>query len=447
MRIIIAGAGAVGAHLGQMLSQGKHDIVLLDPLEEKLRSIGSNIDLMTLTGSGTSISDLTNAGVKRSDLLISVAKHEETNITAAIIGKKLGAKKTIARIDNEEYLFPNNREHFLNLGIDYLIYPEKIAAREIIGLINRTGSTEIVDFSGGKLSLLVIKLEENAPIIDKTLVEITRDIERNEYRAVAITRNSKTIIPRGEDKFKPGDTVYVVTNKKESVDDIMEYSGKKHFEIRDVMIAGGSRIGKTAAKELGLNHNVKLIELDREKSYSLSNFLNNALVINGDTRDMKLLLDEGLPRMDAFIAVTGNSETNILSCLVAKRMGVKKTFAEVENMDYIHLAENMGIDTIVNKKLITASRIFRFTMSEELTNVKCLTGTDAEVMEFVAKPDSKITKGSLTQVGFPKDSIVGGVIRGDSSFIANGYTVIKPYDKVVVFALPSAIEKLGKYFN
>lgn len=449
MRIIISGAGAVGAHIGKMLSQGKHDITLLDPDEDKLRQIGANLDLMTLTGSGTSIRDLLNGGVKRADLFIAVAKLEETNITSAILGKQLGAKKTIARIDNNEYLYPDNLDYFNNLGIDYLIYPEKIAAREIISLINQTGSTEIVDFSNGKLTLFVIKLEESAPIINKTLSETAQEIERHEYRAVAITRNYKTIIPTGKDKFLPGDTVYVITNKTsdEGINELMEYSGKKLYDIRNIMILGGSRIGRATAKELGRQHNVKLIEINREKSYQLSNQLNNALVINGDGRDRDLLMEEGLSNMDAFIAVSGNSETNILSCILAKRMGVKKTFAEVENMDYITLAENMGIDTIINKKLITASRIFRFTMTEELTNIKCLTGTDAEVMEFEVKPNSKITQGSLKQINLPKDSIIGGVIRGETSFIANGYTMIKPNDKVVVFALPSAIEKISKFFN
>ncbi len=449
MRIIISGAGAVGAHIGKMLSQGRHDITLLDPNEDKLRQIGANLDLMTLTGSGISISDLLNGGIKRADLFIAVAKYEETNITSAILAKQLGAKKTIARIDNGEYLYPDNLEYFNNLGIDYLIYPEKIAAREIISLINQTGSTEIVDFSNGLLTLFVIKLEESAPIINKTLTEVAQEIERHEYRAVAITRNYKTIIPGGKDKFLPGDTVYVITNKTsdDGISELMEYSGKKLYDIRNIMILGGSRIGRATAKELGRQHNVKLIEINREKSYQISNQLNNALVINGDGRDRDLLMEEGLQNMDAFIAVSGNSETNILSCILAKRMGVKKTFAEVENMDYITLAENMGIDTIINKKMITASRIFRFTMSEQLTNIKCLTGTDAEVMEFEVKPNSKITHGSLKQINFPKDSIIGGVIRGETGFIANGYTMIKPNDRVVVFALPSAIEKISKFFN
>jgi trk system potassium uptake protein TrkA len=246
--------------------------------------------------------------------------------------------------------------------------------------------------------------------------------------------------------FLAGDMVYVISNQS-GVPDLMESSGKKKIDINNIMILGGSRIGMLTAKEIGANNNVKLIELDREKSYRLSNLLNNTLVINGDGRDMNLLMEEGLNNMDAFISVTGDSETNILSCVLAKNMGVKKTIAEVENMDYIALAENMGIDNIINKKLVTASRIFQFTTDQFVSSIKYLTGTDAEVMEFVVKKESKITKGILNQINFPEGSIIGGVIRDKSSFIANGYTLIQPNDKVVVFALPSAINKVGKFFN
>ncbi len=446
MRIIVAGAGAVGSHLAKMLSQENHDIVVIDPDEEKLKQVGANLDVLTRVGSATSISMLIDADIKRADLFIAVATSEETNITAAILGKKLGAAKTIARIDNQEYLYAKYKEYFTSMGIDYMIYPEKIASREIVGLLEQTGGSDLVDFSGGMLSFMAIKLEEDAPIINRTLEEVSNSTENHEYRAVAINRNNETIIPRGDNKFMAGDVVYVISNQA-GAGDLLEYSGKKKFDIRNIMILGGSRIGMLTAKDLGTQHNVKLIELDREKSYRLSNMLNNTLVINGDGRDMQLLLGEGLKNMDAFIAVTGDSETNILSCMLARNMGVKKTVAEIENMDYIALAENMGIDTIINKKIITASRIFRFTTSEAVSSIRCLTGTDAEVMEFIAKPDSKITKGTLNQIGFPDDSIVGGVVRGKTSFIANGYTLIKPDDRVVVFALPSAIKKVGKFFN
>jgi trk system potassium uptake protein TrkA len=446
MRIIVAGAGEVGSHLAKMLSQENHDIVLIDPDEEKLKQIGANLDVLTRTGSATSISLLIDSDVKRADLFIAVATSEETNITASILSKKLGAKKTIARIDNQEYLFPKYKDHFISLGIDYMIYPEMLASREVVGLLEQTGTTTVFDFSGGKLTLFAIKLDEDAPIINKSIIETTQGIDYQNYRVVAITRNGETIIPRGEDKFLVGDMIYVISNQT-GIPGLMEFSGKKKYDIHNIMVLGGSRIGLLTSKELGNQHNVKLIELDREKSYRLSNYLNNTLVINGDGRDMNLLIEEGIKNMDAFIAVTGDSETNILSCVLAKNMGVKKTIAEVENMDYITLAENMGIDTIINKKLVTASRIFHFTANETVTSIKYLTGTEAEVLEFVAKEDSKITKGALNQLDFPKDSIIGGVIRDKSSFIANGYTIIKPNDRVVVFALPSAINKVGKFFN
>lgn len=446
MRIVVAGAGEVGSHLAKMLSQENHDIILIDPDEEKLKVVTGSYDVLTRIGSATSINLLVDADIKKSDLFIAVTTREETNITASILSKRLGAAKTIARIDNQEYLLPKYKEHFLNMGVDYMIYPEKIASRELLGLIQQSGTTEIVDFSGGKLSLFVIKIESDAPIVDKTIREAHEIVQKDEYRTVAITRDGNTIVPKGDQKFNAGDLVYIVSNQGVS-SDFVEFSGKKKYDIRNIMILGGSRIGMLTAKELGNQHNVKLIELDRSKSYRLSNYLNNTLVINGDGRNMNLLLEEGLKNMDAFIAVTGDSETNILSSVVAKNFGVKKTIAEVENMDYIALAENMGIDTIINKKLITASRIFRFTASESVSAVKCLTGTDAEVMEFIAKPKSKITQGPLNSIEFPNNSMIGGVVRGKSSFIANGNTQIKPDDRVVVFAMPSAINKVGKLFS
>ncbi len=446
MKIIVAGAGAIGSHLAKMLSQENHDIVLIDPDEAKLRQVGSNLDVMTRTGSATSLSDLLDCGVKKADLFISVARKEETNITASILSKRLGAKKTIARIDNQEYLYLKHRDHFINLGIDYMIYPEKIASREVVGLLHQTGSTDLVDFSGGKLSLFVTKLDEKSKISGMRLNEIASEEDKHEFRAVAITREGKTIIPDGDFAVEVGDYIYVIATQ-EGIDHLLELSGKKKIDIRDIMILGGSRIGMLTAKDLGAQHNIKLIEQDRERSYKLSNMLNNTLVINGDGRDVNLLLEEGLENMDAFIAVTGDSEINILSCMLARKMGVKKTICEVEIIDYIALAENMGIDTIINKKLIAASRIFQFTTSDAVSSVTCLTGTDAEVVEYDVKEGSKISKASLNQISFPKNSMVGGVIRGESSFIANGYTLIKPGDKVVVFSLPSAIPKVSKLFS
>ncbi len=445
MKIIVAGAGEVGTHLAKMLSSEFHDITVIDPDSESLKSIDSNLDLLTITGSATSFETLKEAKVKKADLFIAVTFSEETNITAAIIAKKLGAKKTVARVDNYEYIEPENISHFIHLGIDYLIYPERIAAREIVNLLGQGEIFESVDFSGGKLSLYVLKLDEKALVLNKSLQDIDKDRNIN-FRAVAIARHGKTIIPRGSDQFQLNDLAYVVTNKA-GIKDVMKYSGKKKIDIKNVMILGGSRIGKRVAKSLENRFNIKLIEIDKNKSTKLADYLNNSLVINGDGRNIDLLNQEGLANMDTFIAVTGNSETNILSCLLAKKMGVKKTIAEIENIDYIDLGESMGIDTIINKKLITASRIVKFTMSAEVETMKCLTGSDADVLEFVAKENSKITKEILKKIDFPKDAIVGGIIRGKKSFIATGETIIQADDRVVVFALPTAVKKLDNLFN
>jgi trk system potassium uptake protein TrkA len=448
MNIIIAGAGETGLHLAKMLSNENHDIVVIDTNEEKLKVIHSTMDLLTIHGSATSISTLQDASIKKADLLIAVTMSEEVNITSALLGKKLGAAKTIARVDNQELIFPNNREIFLNMGIDYMIYPESLAAKEIIGLLHQTGTSDVVDFTGGKLSLYVLKLaEHDSPIINKTLNDFTKEGEHSLFRAVAIKRNGDTIIPKGEDVFQLNDIVYVITGQS-GIDDLMDYTGKEVFTANNIMILGGSRIGKNTAEGLGSHHNIKLIEMDRSKSYQLSNALKNTLVINGDGRDLELLREEKLEQMDAFVAVTGSSETNILASLHAKSLGVKKTIAEVENFNYIELAEKLGIDTIVNKKISTASRIFRFTTTTgEVSSVKCLRGTEAEVMEFVVQPGARVTKGPIQDISFPKDAIIGGIIRGKNSYIAKGETLIRPNDKVVAFALPGAIKDIGKYFS
>jgi trk system potassium uptake protein len=446
MKIIIAGAGEVGTHLAKMLSTENHDIIVIDPDAIKLQYINNHFDILTIKGSAASIEILKEADIHKADLFVAVTPTEELNIIASILGKKLGAKMTISRIDNQEYLFPKNKKYFFDLGIDSLIYPEKLAANEVINLLNQTGTTEIVDFSGGLLSLYVIKLDEHAPIINQSMVEASNNDKEFNYRAVAIHRNGKTIIPRGSDVFMTGDLVHVITNKA-GVKKLMEYSGKKNIALNNLMIIGGSRIGRRVARKLQNQYNIKLIEYNRERSVEASDLLHNTLVINGDGRNIDLLIEEGVKKMDALIAVTENSETNILSCLAGKRFGIKKTIAEIENIDYIDLAENIEVDTIINKKLIAASHIYAFTLSADVQSVRCLTGTDADVLEFVASPGSRVTRSPLRELNFPEDAIIGGVIRNNESIIAKGSTQIKDNDNVVVFALPSEVKKIEKYFN
>ena len=302
MRIILAGAGEVGTHLIKMLSNEDHDIIVIDNDPERLKSIGSSMDVMTLEGNANSISILKESKISRADLFIAVTYSEDVNITAAILSKKLGAKKTIARIDNDEFLLQANKEIFSNLGIDYMIYPEKIAAREIVGLLAQTGSTEVVEFTGGKLQMFVVRLDEDAPILGQKLRDLTPEKQNLEFRAVAMTRNGRTIIPGGDDAFESGDLVYVISSQA-GMKQLYKYSGKQHFDIRNIMILGGSRIGIKTARQLGNQHYVKMVEIDKQKSYRLSSMLSNTLVINGDGTNMELLKDEGLEKMDAFIAV------------------------------------------------------------------------------------------------------------------------------------------------
>ena len=446
MRIVIAGAGEVGTHLAKMLSNENHEIVLIDPEETRLKPIDSSLDILTHEGSATSVKLLRDTLVKKTDLFIAVTQFEDTNIISAIMAKRFGAIKTIARIDNLDFFESSTIDFFKSIGIDSLIYPELIAAREVLGLLHETGATDFMEFCGGKLAMYVQKLEENAPIINKSLQEIAQNNRTDKYRAVAIKREGKTIIPRGNEHFQLSDTVYVISTH-EGMDEMMKTSGKKNFEAKNIMILGGSRIGKHIALHMQKTCEVKLIDISTKKCEDLSEILDNTLIINGDGRNVDLLEQEGITKMDAFVAVTGNSETNILSCLLAKKFGVKKTFAEVENLEYINLAENTGIDTIINKKISAASRIFRHTVSPIITQVKYMAGTDAEVLELIVPENSKITKGTLRSIDFPKDAIVGGGTRDGVPYIATGDTIIHANDKVVVFTLPTAYEKLNKFFT
>ena len=445
MKIVIAGAGEMGSHLARMLSGNGHDITVIDGDQKLLSEVSSLADVITVEGDSTIFAVLRKASVRKCDLFIAVNHEENANVVAAILAKKLGARKSIARIDNNEYLEPNNKEMFIDMGIDYLFYPEKVAAREVINLLGHTSTTEYVDFSSGKLSLVVFRLEPASPLVGQVLTGFADETPLS-YRTVAITRGGQTIIPREGEQFMEGDMVYVIA-RQDAVREVMEFSGQSNIEIKNMMILGGSRIGIRIATELQDEVNIKLVDYNADKAYRLAEMLDKTLIINEDGRNTDTMMEEGLANMDAFVAVTGRSETNILAAMLAKRMGVKKVIAEVENMNYINLAESIGIDTIINKKLVTASNIFRFTMSTDVQAIKCLTGSDAEVLEFIVKPNSPATKARIKDLGLPEDTIIGGIVRGDKVFIAVDNMEINPYDRVVVFAMPGAVGKVGYYFN
>lgn len=446
MRIIIAGMGDVGYQLAKQLSSEAHDIIAIDTDQQRLSYTDSMTDILTINGSSTSITVLKEAKIDKADLVVSVTSSEEVNLTTSIIGKKLGAKRTIARVSNAEYLEPENVIGFHSLGIDYMIYPEELAAMEVINLINRTAATDVIEFENGKLSVIGLRLDKNAPVIHKKLFEVASANPTLDYRIVAIYRNFRTIIPTGNDKFLPNDQIFVAT-KPEGIDSILRLSGKENINFDTIMILGGGKIGRRVAEVLSNKMTVKLIESDEEKTFELADQLPNTLVIRGDGRDIDLLAQEGIIDVDAFVALTEDAETNLISCLMAKHLGVKKAIALVDKVDYIPLTQTIGLDSLINKKLIAANSISRFIRKRDMVAYASLEGIDSEVIEFIAQPGSDVTKHPIKDLEFPKGAIIGGIVRGTDSFIAVGNTQIISQDRVVVFSLPESVKRVEKFFR
>ena len=452
MRIVIAGAGEVGSHLAKMLSNESNDITVIDSSQARLDALSANTDIIAVEGNPSAIKVLLEAGADKADLFIAVnpSDSQDVNIVSAMLAKKLGSKKVTARINNEEYLTYENKFLFTEMGIDLLFYPEKIAAGEIAELLKRTASTNSMDFARGKLQIAVFKLEEDSPVLGLTMLEFSALAAKDgqKFRVVAIARGDETIIPKVDTKFKYHDLVFIISTR-DGMDALMDYIGKKDIEVNSLMILGGSPTGEMVAKQMARQlDNIKLIEINKAKCLELSEKLpDNVIVVNADGRNSDMLQEESIKEYDAFVAVTNSSETNILACVAAKSLGVARTIAEVENIEYIKLAESMGVDAVINKKLITAGRIFKFTLSNKVRFIKYMSGTNAEVLEYIVAPDTAITKKALKDMNFPQNAIVGGVIRGNESFIAVGDTQIQAYDRVAVFALPEAVKEVDRFFR
>lgn len=449
MKIVLAGAGEVGKHLSKILAYDSHDVTVIDVEESELASLSSHLDILTIKGSALSISVLMEAKAHECDLFIAVTHFPEMNVASSVIAKKLGAKKTIARVRDPQLLEDKNVQLFKEIGIDSIIYPQALAAQEISRFVQQSATREFFDFADGLLSLFVIKIEETSSVVGKYLHEIVSDQEDLEnFRIIMIKRNFSTIIPRGDDICEPNDILYIISNKKGSKT-MLETFEKKYFSVNNIMILGASRTGRATAKLLQNQFDVKLIEQNEAKAKVIANELSNVLVINGDGRSTDLLVEEGIRNIDVFIATTGNSETNILSCYLAKSVGVKRTIAEVENFDYIAIARDMGIDTLINKKTIAANSIHKYTLGEKskVASSRFLTETDAQVMEIHVTAEMMITEQKLKMMEFPRGAVIGGVVRGKEAFIPTGSTVIKNGDKVLVFSLPTAINETKKYFE
>ena len=453
MKIVIEGAGEVGSHLAKMLRAEGNEVVVIDDNAERLSRLASYADVETVEGGTASIDTLKEAGAGTADLFIAVypRSSQEVNVVCAILAKKLGAEKSIARIGNEEYLSSENRLLFKEMGIDLLFYPERMAADEIVDQLKHTAMSDVMEFAHGRLQLGMFKLDEDSPVLDLTLGEFMNSLspeEASEFRVIAISRNDRTIMPKTDSRFFFGDMVFTIS-KREGLEALAARFGREEITTKSVMILGAGQITEMVARNLvkqGLR--VKIIEQDREKCIALSAKMPKSVeIINGNGRNSDFLFEEGISDFDAFLALTGSDETNVLSCVIAKKFGVARTVAEIENNEYIHLAEELSVDNVINKKLVTTGRIFRYTLGGKARIVKYLTGSDAEILEYTVQPGSPITKGMIKDLKFPSDAIVGGVIRGNESFIAVGTTMIQDYDRVAIFSLPEAVKEVDRFFK
>ena len=445
MKILVAGAGEVGTHLAKLLGQENHDITLIDANKERLAIIGDNTDILTCVGNCTSLKDLTEAGAANTDLYIGVTPEESKNITSCMLASNLGAKRTLARIDNYEYLLPKNKEFFEKLGIHSMIYLELIAAREIAMSLKTPWARFWWELCNGTVILAAAKVRENAPIINTYLSDLAQTNKR--FHMVAIKRNSETLIPRGSDQILSEDILYFTTLRRH-IDSLPELFGKRPFEAKKIIFMGGSRITMRTIQLLPQNTTIKIIERDRERAQMLVEMApSNVTVFVEDGRNTEFLLREGIADTDAFIALTGNSEANILGCIMAKQYGVKRTVAEVENIDYISMAERFDIGTVINKKLIAASKIYELLLKADASNIKSLTIADANVGEVIAKPNSKVTKKLIRNLNLPPDITFGALIRNGEPMLVDGDTLIEPYDQVVVFFLSRSLKSIEKLFN
>ncbi|MCI6048328.1 MAG: Trk system potassium transporter TrkA [Prevotella sp.] len=447
MKIIIAGAYAIGSHLAKLLSRNNQDIVLIDDDEQRLENISSDYDILTMHASPTSLAALKNAGAADANLYIAVTPDENLNMNSCVMAKAIGAKKTVAKVNNYEFVEPEMAKFYEKLGIDSLIYPENLAAYDIVNGLKMSWVRQRWDVHGGALVMLGIKLRETCEILDRPLKELCKP--DSPYYIVAIRRDGDTIIPGGNDVLKMYDLVYFMVTKQ-YIPYVRKIVGKEHYvDVKNVMIMGGGDTAVRALKNMPEYMNVKLMEHDVERCDILNDQIDDqrVMVINGDGRDLQLLNEEGIHTTQAFVALTSNAETNILACLTAKRMGVRKTVAAVENLDYVNMAVSLDIGTIINKKAIAASHIYQMMLDAEVNNVRFLMTANADVAEFTAHPKSKVTKKRVFELGLPNGATIGGLVRNGEGHLVSGGTQIEAGDIVVVFCYNVRMEKLEKFFK
>lgn len=446
MKIIIAGAHATGSYLATLLTRTNEEVTIIDENEEALDNLNSDLDVLTVQASPTSIKSLKSIDVDQADLFIAVTQNQADNLCACSIAKHLGAKQTVAKVEDYEYAKEANKELLKQMGIDSVIYPEMLAAYDIINGLKMSWVRQRWDVHGGALVMLGVKLRETCEILNRPLKELCGPDDP--YHIVAIKRNNETIIPGGNDMLQLYDLAYFMTTQR-CIPHVRRIAGKESYaDVSNVMIMGGGKTAVRTAHIMPEYMKYKIFEIDPQRCEVLNDILPKSAqyVINGDARDTSLLQEEGIRSTQAFVALTGSSETNILACLTAKRNGVRKTVAVVENMDYVDMAESLDIGTIINKKTIAASRIYEMMLEGKASNVRYLMQAKADVAEFTAQPGSKITRKRIYELGLPKGITLGGLVRNGEGMLISGGTQIQEGDVVMVFCHNTDMKRIEKLF-
>ncbi len=446
MKIVIIGAGEVGFYLAQRLSLEKHDLVIIDNDPEKCAHAQEALDVAVIEGNASSQGVLKEAGLDSADMLIAASGVDEINLIACMIASKMGVKRKIARVRNPDYYEKSSILKPEDLGVDLFIHPEEEVIEEITRLLMRASASEVIEFEDGKIMVVGLKLDDRCPNLNRPLKEIGSEEERGNIRVVAMLKGEKTIIPTGEDYFSKNDQIFVIA-KRESLSHVLSLTGKTDQKLERIMILGGGKIGRGLAEKLERQIEVILVESNREKSVKIASRLKRTAVYQADGTEIDTLAREGLLNMDAFIAVTSDDENNILSCLLAKHLGIHKTIALVNKPTYIPLLPVIGIDSTVNVRLSTASAILRFIRRGTILSAATFHGIDAEAIEFEVTRSSRVIGKPLKDLGLPKGSLVAAVVRKGEVFIPHGKSSLEPGDKVIVFALPKAISAIDKRFS
>jgi len=443
MRIIIVGAGEVGYQIAKFLTYEGADVVIIDREGDKLRRISEELDIATIEAEGSDPSAFKEAGADNADLLLAVTNSDETNMIACLLGKAMfNIKRKIARIRNPDYFFNKELLGKANLDIDPAINPELESAEAVSRIIESPFASEIIEFEQGKIKVIGFKIPQESPIKERKLKSI-RTLLNKDFIIGIVERDESVLVPSGEDILKEGDIVYMPLLKEE-IQEVAQSLGVQAKPAKKVMILGGGRIGYYIANKMESKADIKIIEKDSERCKFLSKYLGKSLILNGDGVDKQLLIEENISNMDAYIAVSNNDELNIMAGLLAKKLGAKKIIALVNRTDYIPLAHNLGIQSVLSPRLITASIILRYLRRGEVLSLTAIAENKAEIMEVVVNKNSSLIGRTLKEGVFPKNSILGAIIRDDRIITPSGEDYIKEKDKLIIFTIKDSIKEVEK---